>query len=337
MSRPGRPEAAPLWAVGMTVLLLFAGPVSPASAAKSDSQLKQERVDVLAKKAKAAAQVDALKADSAQVSQALGALQTNVASQRQSLQAADTAARNARAAADAAKDAETKGKEVLAAAQAGVKQAAVASYVSGDAKAPPFNSADIDILVRAKAYSSLAVGRRTDAVDQLNAARKDFESLARTRQAASVAASNKLAAAQERLISLNSSLAEQQGFAEAVSSRLDATYRSTSRSPTTWPACWPHPTVQACACPVAATGPANSRSRCVERTAPVTHTRHLPLRAAHPQPGPANRCMSEAWQSTSPATAASSDLAPTRASPGSRATPPASASTTSPAKPGTGR
>jgi LAS superfamily LD-carboxypeptidase LdcB len=218
----GRPYASILRSLAGAVLLLTAVLGSPASAAKSDTQLKQERADVLAKKAKAAAQVNALQADDQQVGRALDALQSNVSSQRRSLLAANDAAQKARVAADAAKDEEAKAREFLASARGGVRTAAVKAYVQNATSPPIVQGNDIDAFARAEAYGAAATGRRTDAIDQLDAARKDLERLSKARQAASANAERRLSLAQQRLISLNASLAEQQGFADAVSARLDA-------------------------------------------------------------------------------------------------------------------
>lgn len=194
-----------------------------AEGAKTDAELKQERAGVLAKKATAAAQVDALKADEAQVSRALDALQANVASQRQALGAAQAKAESARGAADAAREAEARAREVYASAEDGVRRSAVATYVDSGASSPVVNGNDIDAVARAKAYGAVVTGRRTDSVDALNAARKDLERAARASRAAAEKADRSLEAARQRLAALDSSLADQQRFADSVSARLDST------------------------------------------------------------------------------------------------------------------
>lgn len=217
----GRPYASIRRVLGLG-LLLTALLAAPAGAEKTDAELRQEKADVAARKAKAAAQVDALKADDAQVSKALDTLQGNVASQRKALLSADDAAQKARIAADVAKEAEARARLALETALAGVRTAAVTAYVQDATSPPVVNGDDIDSVARAKAYGAAATGRRTDAVDQLDAARKDLVRLSAARRVAAANAEKRLSAAQQRLIALNTSLAEQQGFADAVSARLDA-------------------------------------------------------------------------------------------------------------------
>jgi len=203
------------------VLLLSLGLATPAGAAKSDDELRKERADVLAKKAQVATQVDALQSDNAKVSASLDALASNVTAQSGAMQRADGAAQQARQAASRAKDAEAQALEAVHAAEAGMRKAAVQSYTSGVSLNVQLSGTDINDISRARAYGALATGRRSDALDVLAAARKDLARASQQRRSAAAAAEKRLSDAQIRLASLNRAKAQQLGYAEQVSQRLD--------------------------------------------------------------------------------------------------------------------
>jgi len=205
----------------VAAVALALGLTTPSGAAQSDQELKQQRADVLAKKAQVASQVDALQGDNAKVSASLDTLANNVTSQSSATQQADAAAQQARQAAGRAKDAEAKALDAVHGAEAGMRKAAVLSYTASAATAVQVRGDDINDISRARAYGALATGRRTDALDRLSAARKDLTQASKLRKAAAAAAERQLSAAQIRLASLNKARAQQQGFADQVAQRLD--------------------------------------------------------------------------------------------------------------------
>ena len=205
------------------VLVLSIGPAGPAGAAKSDEELRKERADVLAKKAQVAKQVNALEADDAKVSASIDALSSNVSAQSSAMQKADAAAQRARENATRARDAEAQALEAVRSAEEGMRKAAVQSYTAGSNRTVQVQGDDINDISRARAYGALATGRRTDALDRLEAARKDLARASKARAAAAANAERQLAAAQNRLAALNRAKAEQLGYAEQVSERLDRT------------------------------------------------------------------------------------------------------------------
>lgn len=204
-------------------LVLLLGVASPAGAAKSDDELRKERAEVLAKKAQAARQVDALQSDDARVGASLDDLSNNVSAQSAAMQRADAAAQRAREASARAKSAEASALEGVRAAEEGMRTAAVQSYTAGSAMTLQVEGDDINAISRARAYRALATGRRADALDRLEGARKDLARAASQRKTAATAAERQLAGAQSRLASLNKARAEQLGFAEQVADRLDRT------------------------------------------------------------------------------------------------------------------
>ena len=209
--------------VAGAVLVLAPGLAGPAGAAKSDDELRKERADVLAKKAQVARQVDVLQSDDARVSASLDDLANNVSAQSAAMQRADAVAQRARTAAERAREAEAQALATVRAAEEGMRKAAVQSYTAGSARSLKVQGDDINDISRARAYGALANGRRTAALDRLEAARKDLTSASARRRTAASAAEKQLAVAQKRLASLNKARAEQLGFAEQVSERLDRT------------------------------------------------------------------------------------------------------------------
>ncbi len=204
------------------MFLLLLGTAAPAGA-KTDDELRKERADVLAKKAQVAGQVDALQADDAKVGASLDALTQNVGAQSAAMLRADAAAQSARQAAEQARRSEAQALESVRSAEDAMRKAAVASYTAGSSRVPQMQGGDINDITRARAYGAVATGRQTDALDQLQAARKDLARASAQRRKAAALAERQLAAAQDRLASLNRARAQQQGFADQVSQRLDAT------------------------------------------------------------------------------------------------------------------
>lgn len=203
------------------IVLLGLGLASPASAAKSDDELRTERADILAKKAQTASQVDALQSDNDKVSASLDVLAGNVSSQSAAALRADAAAQRARQAAERAKVAEAQALEAVRAAEVAMRKAAVLSYMSGSTRSAQFQSEDINDISRARAYGAVANGLRTDALDQLSAARNDLTRASAQRKTAAATAERQLASAQGRLAALNRARATQLGYAQQVSERLD--------------------------------------------------------------------------------------------------------------------
>ncbi len=217
----GRPWPRRLgrFAAVLFLLLWAAGPAS----AKTDDELRKERADVLAKKAQVATQVDALQGDNAKVSSSLDALAQNVGSQSAAMQKADAAAQQARLAAEQARKAEEQALGAVRGAEDGMRKAAVQSYTAGMGRGLQVQGDDINNISRARAYGALATGHQTDALDKLNAARTDLARASAQRKTSAAAAERQLASAQVRLATLNRARAQQQGYADQVSQRLDAT------------------------------------------------------------------------------------------------------------------
>ena len=210
--------------VGVLVLLVGTlGTAGSAGAAKSDEELRKERADVLAKKAQVATQVDALQSDDAKVSASLDALTQNVGAQSAAMQRADAAAQKARQAAELARAAEARAREAVRNAEESMRRAAVQTYTAGSRRSLQMQGDDINDISRARAYGAVATGRQTDALDRLEGARKDLARASNQRKNAAAAAERQLAAAQNRLASLNRARAQQLGYAEQVAERLDRT------------------------------------------------------------------------------------------------------------------
>jgi len=207
------------FAAVVLLLLSVAGP----AAAKTDDELRKERADVLAKKAQVATRVDVLKDDDAKVGASLDTLTQNVGAQSTAMQKADAAAQRARLAAEQARTTEAAALEAVRQAEEGLRRAAVRSYTAGQGQGLQVEGDDINDISRARAYGAVATGRQTDALDKLEGARKDLAQAAAQRKKAAAVAERQLADAQVSLATLNRARAEQQGFADQVSDRLDRT------------------------------------------------------------------------------------------------------------------
>ncbi len=223
-ARSGAARRSRLATFGAAVLLLTTVIGVPAASAADDlSGLRGKKADVEAKKAKAAASVNALKASSADVSRSIDALQSNVGAQRNALQSASAASIAAREAADQAAAEEQRASVAFDAAKASIKESAIRAYASGGSQHTAAFAAGKDpaAIARARAYTQVATGQQADALDRLSAASKDLGRARAAQAKASKNADARLLASQKRLGDLNAALATQTGFENSVQARLD--------------------------------------------------------------------------------------------------------------------
>ncbi len=194
-----------------------------ATPAFADPTPEEKRAAANAKKAQAAAQLDTLKANDAELEAAVRALDAGVAIEaantdaaQQSLRAAERSLTTAQArlAATEAKMAELRAK---------VSEAAVRAYVhpGGDTLLEIVRSKDLGEASRRQALLAHVVSSDRDIVDQMRAARQDEqmekENLA---EAASVAADRKKAAA-EKLAGLEKARNDQVKLKNALDARIE--------------------------------------------------------------------------------------------------------------------
>ena len=196
--------------------------VALATPAFADPSPEEKRTAAAAKKAEAAAQLDTLKANDAELESAVRALDAGVAVQAATTDAAQQALRaaertlgtaQARLANTEARMAELRGKAA---------EAAIRAYVhpGGDTLLEIVRSKDLGEASRRQALLASVVSTDRDIVDQMRAARQDEqfekENLA---EAASVAADRKKAAA-EKLAGLERARSDQVKLKVALDSRI---------------------------------------------------------------------------------------------------------------------
>jgi len=192
-----------------------------APAGASDALSRRQQVE--AERAKAAAQLNVLKASQAQIQRALDDLDRNVRAQNaavaQASQAADAAAVSlARAQQD---EAATVAK--VAGLRNSVAEVAIEAYM-GTSTAATFDmlrSGNLAEISRRQAYRAVAIGDASDSLDQLRAARQDLLARRRAAQRAKDQTAARRAAVQARLAALSVSQVQQQKFADAVENKIE--------------------------------------------------------------------------------------------------------------------
>jgi len=192
-----------------------------APAGASDALSRRQQVE--AERAKAAAQLNVLKASQAQIQRALDDLDRNVRAQNaavaQASQAADAAAISlARAQQD---EAATAAK--VAGLRNSVAEVAIEAYM-GTSTAATFDmlrSGNLAEISRRQAYRAVAIGDASDSLDQLRAARQDLLARRRAAQRAKDQTAARRAAVQARLAALSVSQVQQQKFADAVENKIE--------------------------------------------------------------------------------------------------------------------
>ena len=210
-----------LRALAAFVLLTIVG-TTPFATAQTDPRKQQEQVRQ--QEAKAAGDVNALKADAAQVQAALNALNANVTGQQALLSDATLAANVAAEAAAKARAEADAARARVAALLGQVKQQAISAYVAGapdgtDDIAPP--SADAVTLLTRDALTGIRASRDTQVLDQLHAAEQDaIDAQAQADQQAAIAEQKRAEIAQ-RTAQVQAARDQQAAYVSQVEARLD--------------------------------------------------------------------------------------------------------------------
>jgi len=206
-------SATPGYAAGTT-----GGGGSPASGTRA------QRDQVRAQRAQLAVQVDALQASDGEVDRALRDLDENVRGQQAALADAERQTAEATAEETAAHEAAARKASEADALRARVAAIAVAAYVKppGDDVFERFSAASATIAAQKEALLQARVGRATDLMDELRAARHEQEAAERRATDARARAEQGRAEAEARLADLSTARAQQAAFAGAAQDRLDA-------------------------------------------------------------------------------------------------------------------
>jgi LAS superfamily LD-carboxypeptidase LdcB len=184
-----------------------------------------KRDKVRKEKAAAAAKLDALKADAAEVDQALTDLSTYVDSQQAELASSKAAEVEAnQAVVDAQAEVESMNARI-AMLEVAVRKAALQAFTKG-ADSSIFSTLMAgrpDDVMETRVMYDLATGNVTEALDELNSARSDLKKAkAKADKAAARAAEHRLSV-QSKLGDLNDAIAQQQQLGVSINDRMDET------------------------------------------------------------------------------------------------------------------
>jgi hypothetical protein len=210
-------------AVIAVALALGAAPVA-GGAANAPADPRSERDRVRREAAANAAQVDALQADQAAVSQALATLAANVAAEEARLADAQQAAAQARVAADQARVRADAAAEELTAMADRVRDLAVQAYIGRgeDDAGGLLLGGDVTEAMLRRELLQLRQGSQADAIDRLRAAREDLDIAHAEAETASRRADDHEAAVARQLSNLQTARDQQAAVLNGVEARLNA-------------------------------------------------------------------------------------------------------------------
>lgn len=204
-------------------------PVAGAAPTQSDpaaeaKRLAAEREALRKERATQASQIDALEANSADISAALSDLQANVASQQDLLLEAQRAVDEADRQAKEADKRADQARSQLALARKDLAERAVDSYIylpdsSLGAQAQPDDATQ---MVSRKTYLNVVAGNDRDSVDTIRAIDQDLADQLALAADAKTRAQERRGEVSGRLAALQKAQAEQLGFQESVADRIAA-------------------------------------------------------------------------------------------------------------------
>ena len=208
--------------VAITVIagLLITAWAQPVSAAQDP---REQREQVRRRRAAAAADVDALRANEAQVRQALADIQANLAGQQAALADAQRAEAQANEAAAQAREREQAMQQRILTIKGEIRQVAVRAYM-GDGSAPAAGastaSTNVDDLVGAM-YLRNESDRRVGLSDQLRVAERDLGIARKDADDNAAVAAQKRNEIEQRVSEVDAARRQQASFAADVEARLD--------------------------------------------------------------------------------------------------------------------
>ena len=185
---------------------------------------RAERERVRSEQAAVAAEVDALRADSAEIEQALAAIGANVADQRALLADAQRATDQATATLELARTQEREAVDQVAALQQQVRVMAIESYMRPVTDDPTviLSAASVGEAAQRRALLGFRSERDAELLDQLRAAREDVALRRQEAEQATARAEQERAELAGRVDQLETAEAQQEEFSAAVDERLDA-------------------------------------------------------------------------------------------------------------------
>lgn len=207
-------------ASAVLVVGLAVGQASPAAAA---GDARSRRQEIEAQRAKAAAQLNVLRASQAQIQSALDALDQNVQGQQAAVAQANQAADAAGVALGRAQRDEAATEAKVAGLRDGLAEVAIEAYM-GTTTAAAFDmlrSGNLTEIARRQEYQSLSIGDSTASLDQLRAAREDLQARRKAAQRAKDKTIARRAEVQKRLNALTQSQKQQEKLVDDVENKID--------------------------------------------------------------------------------------------------------------------
>lgn len=210
--------------IGVLVAGLIALAAIPAAAQQTSKDPRAERDRIRSKRAEVATQVDALRAEDAEVDAALAALDENLRGKQAAFADADRAAGEAEREAAEAREAERQKEAEIERLREEIAGFAVAAYVNppGEDLFDSFRAASAGEALQKRTLLDLRSGRDADLLDELRAARHELEELRERAERASEEARQRRAVAEQQLGEVQAARAQQAQFAAQVQQRLDA-------------------------------------------------------------------------------------------------------------------
>ncbi len=185
---------------------------------------RAERERIRSEQAGVASEVDALRADSAEVERALATIGANVADQRALLADAQRAADQAAADLELARSQEREAEAQVGALQQQVRTMAIESYMRPVTDDPTviLSAASVGEAAQRRALLGFRADRDAELLDELRAAREDVALRRQEAEQATNRAEQQRAELAGRVDQLEAAEAQQQAFADSVDTRLDA-------------------------------------------------------------------------------------------------------------------
>ena len=195
-----------------------------ATTAGASGDATAQRDQVRTKKAEAAARLNVLKANDAQINRALDAIEANVSAQQARVANARQAANAADVALATARQQEQQKQQELDTLRGRMKKLAVDAYINpttGDLAAT-LSAKSIGDATRKRELLQFRASRNTDLVDRLKAAREDLGVTRQNAEAAQKKAADRRRSVEATLATFQHSLKQQKALAAQVEAKADA-------------------------------------------------------------------------------------------------------------------
>jgi LAS superfamily LD-carboxypeptidase LdcB len=207
----------------MATAVVAAITLTAATAGAASGNPSAQRDQVRKKKAEAAARLNVLKANDAQINRALDAIEANVSAQQARVASARQAASAADAALAQARQREQQKQHELDTLTARMKKLAVDAYINpttGDLAAT-LSAKSISDVTRKRELLQFRASRDTDLVDRLEAAREDLGVTRQNAESAQKKAADRKRSVEATLTTFQRSLEQQQTLAAQIEAKAD--------------------------------------------------------------------------------------------------------------------